>query len=320
MSFDEVEPVLAQVRGPRVRGNPFATAAAQALLARARELDPAGQAAILAALTPGLAVDDPLQAGVVALLCGTIVEWGADPQVAGAAIVERLGRAADTDQLNPEALRYLGLAAMAHLCRDVALRQRARADSPLRAALDRSADAAAEVDFVLQVLNFVDDLELLVLAPDQRRGYLARAQAVHTNFHLFTLLQGALIGDPAAGWLTGRPLDPELLAVATGEAPHERLHQDEQRFHFHHLGAVEPGGAVRFDLGSTIWGEASPREIPLHRGRAVVILGPPILGGRSWDSNFFANIHDALRSRVEVLAQLGPREVDEALANLAGAR
>ena len=40
-----------------------------------------------------------------------------------------------------------------------------------------------------------------------------------------------------------------------------------------------------------------------------MLIGPPLLGSRVWDSNFFANIHDALRSRVEVVEVLPPELV-----------
>jgi hypothetical protein len=40
-----------------------------------------------------------------------------------------------------------------------------------------------------------------------------------------------------------------------------------------------------------------------------VLVGKPLIGGRSWDSNFFLNIHDALASRVIVVNELSLDEV-----------
>ena len=73
-----------------------------------------------------------------------------------------------------------------------------------------------ETNFVAQILGFVDDLELLVLVPNELKGFRVQCEAVATNAHLFTLLQGALIG---GGHLAGEPIDPEVIAVARGETP-----------------------------------------------------------------------------------------------------
>jgi hypothetical protein len=51
-----------------------------------------------------------------------------------------------------------------------------------------------------------------------------------------------------------------------------------------------------------------------------VILGPPVLGLRGWDSNFFANIHDALRSAARVAGELTPEEIADWCGRIRGAR
>src|SRR5205085_10399264 len=101
--------------------------------------------------------------------------------------------------------------AMAHLSRSVPLRRAARRIDGLAAALAAIEDRVREAWFVRTALALVDDLEVLVLAPAARRGYRLHIEAVRSNFHLFTLVQGALIGDPAAGWLEAEPCDPDVL-------------------------------------------------------------------------------------------------------------
>jgi hypothetical protein len=321
---DEVERVLALLHGPARGGDPFSGPELRALFELARRLTtPEEQSELVRELLPGLDVAEPFHAACVALTMGTLVEHGASPAVAGEAIAARLFRELGDPDVLPQTGQYLCLAAMAHLCRDVPLRQRVRRAHGVPACLEAVEDVIKHAWFVRLVLELTDELELLVLCPEQRRGYRVRADGVRTCFHLFTLLQGALIGDPAAGWLTSPspdgPEDPEVYAVATGEAPHLKVRSASQRFHFHDWRALGRDGALVHDLRASISGQSAPSEIPVHDGLPVVLLGRPVLGGRSWDTNFFANVHDALRSSVTVLAQLSEAEVTAALAALAAA-
>jgi hypothetical protein len=313
---EEVQRLLALVAGAYAGGDPFATPEFRALFTLARQGQGEDLDGLLAELAPGLEVADPFHAACVALTCGTLVEYGGSPAVAGDAIVARLFRELD-GAIAPQAGQFLCLATMAHLCRDRELRQRVRARFGVPASLEGAQEQVRHTWFVRTVLELTDDLELLVLAPDARRGYRVRVDAVASSFHLFTLLQGALIGDPAQGWLEAEPEDAEILAIATGEGRHLEVLAASQRFHFHNWSALGGDGQLRNDLRSSIWGEASPAAIPHHDGVAVVLLGPPVLGGRSWDTNFFACIHDALRSSATILATLSQAQVTERLASIA---
>ena len=66
--------------------------------------------------------------------------------------------------------------------------------------------------------------------------------------------------------------------------------------------------------------EGRPESIPEFEGERVLILGPPVFATRSWDSNFFANIHDALRSAVRVVDVLTAEEVIDRLNRIRRAR
>src|SRR5262249_30881783 len=159
-----------------------------------------------------------------------------------------------------------------------AARQVARGD---RALMDGLADLEADVpeaNFLHQVLGFTDGLELLVLHPHERKGFRVVLEAVNFNFHLFTLLQGVLIGDPAHGLLAGPAPDPRMLAVARGEEPHTELLSDHARFHFYNwTGWLPDRTYAATDLATWVWGEGRPRDIALFEGRAVVLLGPTVL-------------------------------------------
>ncbi|MEZ4359874.1 MAG: hypothetical protein R3B48_06810 [Kofleriaceae bacterium] len=315
----EVEAVLALSRAPHQGGDPFKAAEYRALFQLAQDASPPSLDALVEALAPGLAVEDPFHAACVALACGTFVERGASPGVVGAAIAARLFSELASPAPAQAAGQYLCLATMAHLCRDLGLRQAVRRDHGVPECLELVQKHVPNAWFVQRVLELVDELPLLVLAPEAARGYEVRADAVASNFHLFTLLQGALIGDPAQGWLVAEPEDPEILGLATGERPHVERRSASQRFHYHDGHALTSELTLRPDLSGTLWGEASPASIPRVGDRAVVLIGPCVFGGRGWDSNFFANIHDALRSRAAVERQLSADEVTAALRAVAAA-
>ncbi|QJW94063.1 hypothetical protein [Frigoriglobus tundricola] len=268
---------------------------------------------------------DPFRTSVIAVNCGSLVEMGGDPALVAPHLVAALpghlnlarraaGATFDTD---PDAIRarggltFLMLATMAVLCRGAAFRQAARANADLVAGVEALAEEHRESGFVAQVLGFTDGLALLVLAPNEGKGFRVACDAVATNAHLFTLLQAALIG---GGHLSGEPIDEEVVGVATGAIPHTRVLHDHARFHFSSWFGLPKEGEFQGNLIDSIIHfpvEVSPGAIPEFDGVRVVLIDPMRGGGRSWDSNFFANIHDALRSRAEVVEVLSPEEVTE---------
>lgn len=262
-----------------------------------------------------LRAGDPFRVSVLALNCGSLVERGVPAELVAPHLLAALprhlalaGRAAETTfEIEPDAIRarsgltFLLLATMAVLCRGAAFRQAARANPDIVAGIEALCDDHDEAAFVSQVLNFVDGAELVVLAPREEKGFRVTLEAISTNAHLFTLLQAALL---SGGHLTGESLDDEVIAVATGEHPHTQQLFDHARFNFAPWYA-EPTDAIGSLMAMPV--DGSPVDIPQLDYQRIVVLGPPVLGARSWDSGFFANIHDALRSRVEVIEVL-PRE------------
>lgn len=291
----------------------FAEPVFGAALGEARGLGPDGLTDRVQRLTAGIAVEDPYQAARVALIVGTLVEWGADPAVAAA---PTLARFAEVLALTPtdaahaariaRSAKFLGLASMAMLCRDPGVRRAARAMPAVVRAVAAAADHLAEAGFVDRVLALVDDLELTVLHPARREGAVVAIEAVASAFHLFTLLQGAF---PA--WCPADdPVDPELLALATGTQRYDGPHTDHARFH------VATGFGIDRDVAATVWGEGSPADVPAIDGVRYLVVGPTMFGGRAWDAGFFANFHDALRPRLRIVRALAADEVDAAVARL----
>ena len=57
--------------------------------------------------------------------------------------------------------------------------------------------------FVATMLQVLDDEPLLVLQVEQQKGFKVRISGIADNFQLHTMLEGAIIGPPAKGWVDG---------------------------------------------------------------------------------------------------------------------
>jgi hypothetical protein len=276
----------------------------------------------VAALIPN---GDLFRTSAIALNCGSLVEAGGDPALVAPHLLAALprhlalaGRAGDTTfETDPDAhrawagLTFFMLATMAVLCRGAAFRRAARANPEITAGVEALRESHRETDFVAQVLGFTDDLELLVLVPNELKGFRVQCEAVATNAHLFTLLQAALIG---GGHVEGEPVDSEVVGVARGESPHTRQLFDHARFHFSAWTGLKADGSFKGDPINSMLHfpvEVSPAAIPRFEGTRILLIDPVVTGSRSWDSGFFANIHDALRSRAEVVEVLTREQVQE---------
>ncbi len=261
----------------------------RAMFSTAEAATPEARDAIVRELATELVNPNTYRASCIAISCGTLVEYGADPTIAGLAIVDRIRRV--EEPYDDQAMKMFDQAAMAHLCRSMPLRIAARARGRIEE------DVAY---WTSGVLDLVDDLELLVLAPEHTLGWRVRLEAIKTCAHMFTLLQAAVIPP-----LPGEPVDPAVVAVASGTVPVGETVFDQQRFRFDDWTGLATPTTFAGGLGGFLPVDLSPANIrALPDGRRVVLLGSPMFGGRSWDSGFFANVHDALRSRVEVVEVL----------------
>ena len=165
---------------------------------------------LLRRVAPLVGAADPFKGSVMAMVCGTLVEFGADPgELAGPlfarlpgflALAESvLGEVGKTPpekafQANPDGVKawhglsLMLLPTMAVLTRSVAHRQAERANAELVRGIEALRERNREANFVSQVLGFTDGMELVVLHPDEGKGFRVALEAVNTNFHLFTLL------------------------------------------------------------------------------------------------------------------------------------
>ncbi len=285
------------------------------------------------------------QAARLMLQCGTLIEHGAPtPRIApliaertreifglARALLERDDRENEREpdlrvlikESSDEARAYLGahyagLAAMTSLCRDKPARVFARS-------LTGFADDAESIEgkirsayYLSRLLDTVDDFVFEVIDIESRRGYRLSAEGMASCYHLFTLLQGVLIGDPERGWLAGKSPDPELLAYARGESYDCPSKTDSNAWHYLEWPAWTAEG-LQNHVAWTLWGQTKPRDIMRFDDMPTILLAPKSLS-INWDMTFTGALHDAHSIRLDVVAQLDPGEVDARLAAIAAAK
>jgi hypothetical protein len=286
-------------------------------------------------LIPGLDIPNVYQASRIAQIIGTFVEWGATP---GMALEPLLGRmdaqvsaarrfvhkygteptnlayafSEDPDDFAAwRGLTFMGLAAMTMLARSVSGRQIARQRTTLweelRALADELADGFNIAWYLSEMLSVDDELKVLVLNLDKRQGHWVKLTAVRNNFHFFTLLQCALgISNSST----------QVCLAARGE--HETTQQMSDNGVYTYLvwDGLLPDGKV--NPIALAWGEMMPSELPRFQGVPILLLtsGGP---ARSWDGGFFASLHEALRSSVDIEQVLDNAEVEDWIGRIRAA-
>jgi hypothetical protein len=245
-----------------------------------------------------------------------------EPEDDDSAAVERFG-----DQVGstmPEgaeafgALESLEAATLAILCRSKETRQRAHADKRFKDAV-RQLESACHLESLAKMLSVLDDEELIVLHPEQQRGYVIRIAGIGDNFQLHTLLAGTLIGDPAQGWLSGDRPDPRAVALAHNAPYDADQHLTEHgAFNLVNWFGLRPDGTLpegTADHDSWIWNEGIPDDIAPFEGTRVILLGPPPYA-RSWNAGRF---FPGMAGELQVVRQLSGEETRQWLARLAAA-
>lgn len=219
------------------------------------------------------------------------------------------------------ALKTLNTAALAVLSRSKALRRQTRADGAMARTSARLAELGFEQPCLYKMLSILDDEEFVVLHPQLARGYVIRIAGIGDNFQLHTLLEGALIGDVAQGWLPGERPSPRSLALSAG-APitdPNNLPTTVGALNLWNWTGLRADGSLEEGLhGGTehwIWNEGIPEDIVPYRGTRVILLGQPPYR-RSW---FAGRFFTAMVGELEVLRRMPADEAQAWLADLARA-
>jgi hypothetical protein len=216
------------------------------------------------------------------------------------------------DRAGAAALAYLRswvLPTVAALTRDRELLVRAIADERLaELAMNLRESDAHWLDVLLGAQVGV---EWLVLCPTHGRGFLVALDGIVGNFDLHALLAAALIPLGIAG--EGNP--PEVVARIRGDA------SDSPRDYVAGSYNLYTARAAGFDLGDPraapvgtwIWGEGLPRDVPMVDGVRTVLVGPPAYS-RTWS---IGRTFSALPARIDVARELAADEYRETLARIA---
>lgn len=274
--------------------------------------DPAELTANVVSLRNLMPGGDLFHTAVLALMCGTLVERGAD---AGAAIdatlelfVQQLDALADERNQGNEMIRTAGeltfMATMTMLCRSVGTRKRWRNRPELMARLDGLEDAGRVPWFLREVFTMHDDVDLLVLDAKNRRAFQFRMVGVRDRlYHCYALLQDALLRYAGPGYLDAEPVDAAMVRYAANSDLTEDDY-DTQDMHDH----------LRFNFslpGALIMpGSASPSELPTVDGLPFLVVGPKAMSINWNPANMYGVVHEALRASVELVRELDRDQAD----------
>jgi hypothetical protein len=265
----------------------------------------------LEAVASALATESPSSLSWLAIVLGSAAEAGADPSVAGErlfAAFERLAKVVreGSPREQDEAIDLMPRCAqgvVAHLARLPALREKLGANAALLDDL-RATEAGSPAASWVRVALECTSGPLVVLHPLSGKGAMLRVENVANCFHLFTLIQCA-VGAKIEGGRTVRKVIDDCAHGRSDAAT------DDQAFWYY----GDPR-APKPELAASIWGEASVRSIPEIDGVRVLLLWPPLVGARFWDSSFFGPFLDAMPADVVFERMLSDEESAAWMARL----
>ncbi len=229
-------------------------------------------------------------------------------------------------QENPRYLRaYCGLemlciASMAFLTRDRKLRYLLRSKN-LREQIRYLAEETPScprlnsVYYVNRMQNTCSDLNLLVLHPDKKQGFLAVANDLDNCFHLLFLLEEQIAETMGRQYgMSGFTVDPILSELAHGAYPENAQGLSYTTFftEFNYgmlLKNMDAPGSSQDIFSYLVWGEMPPESIPCVNEHAVIVLTDARIS-RSFDSSFLSVPHTALHPYVRMERELTETEYE----------
>ncbi|MEU9840612.1 hypothetical protein AB0C69_15465 [Actinomadura sp. NPDC048032] len=295
--------------------------------------------AAMAELAASLGSGDVFRAGMMAFVCGVLVERGGSVTVPVDAVMQvterylhlakqftaRGGAGAQDElfQASPDLVRahhvlpFVLLAAMTMLSRDEGARRRLRTRPHVAPLVDELEDHYETLYYVREVLALLDGREILLLDPRGRRGFVLRLTGVQDRmYHFFALAQDALERHAGPGYLGAEPTDPATVRYARNRGLTPQEHQqaqeliDHQRIGFHYPGA-DARPALFFP------GSAPFEAVPVVDGLPTLFLDEKSINAQWSPTNMYPVLHEALESRVS-LRELPREDVEARLAVFAG--
>lgn len=263
------------------RGAPKAEAAA--LYRAAKGADPATTRRLLDRLGAVIRVYPAEHTGLVAVLCGALIEAGAAPEALPSGIFDRLVEMLDATRPPPEDddeaeelpewYYSFEQAAIAALSRSATLRR----ELPQRDAIRRRLRThTTRYSFLGKMIEVLEDEPVLVLHPSTRRGWQCRMSGIGDNFQLHVLLLAALSGSGSRRIEGAMPSATAVAASTSGEVSQEE--SVGSTWQLANWCALREDGTIessRTDVGRCwIWNEGFPAEIAPFDGLRVILVGP----------------------------------------------
>jgi hypothetical protein len=329
-------------------------AAAQAFLGEAVDSTKSDAEGALKSLCRHFDLDDPERGAFLALVCGVLVERGADPAVITEPLINRLSsllKAAgelataaearlpaivetsdssdpfeiargEVEETMPEqaiawsALDRFWHPAIAVFSRSTAAREAAQS---LRDSAGKISQYHAAGHWISLILTVLDQEPILVIEPETSLGIVGRISGIVDNFQLNTLLMDAF---PQASADLPRRVSRDAADVARGEGPQQTEESLTSVWNLYHWQAIRADrtlpSADQMDSSDEfwIWNEGVPADIALFEGYRVVLLGPPSYP-RSWQSQ---RMFEGLPANLHCERVLTPTEIDEWLQRMSAAQ
>ena len=173
------------------------------------------------------------------------------------------------------------------------------------------------VDYVTQVYCACMRLPLLVLAPKEKRGFLAEVNDVTNCFHLLTFLEAELYKSGLAKEykLKDYQFNEEIYQCATGEKMPFRGKTVNAHSQYYNYQVLNKTGNINTLVSDLIWGEMCPEAIPQFHGIATIIMdSETAFAGRSWGSEFVFCCHEGLNPYFHIERELTLQELQEKLS------
>ena len=273
---------------------------------------------------------DMFNFGRLVLYAGYLAEKGAPTSEVALVVARRLGKylslaaiavegtdgrdlmqvAVDVSKVNPSAASAILIidgavpGAMQLLVRERDALRIVRNDPNLLTNARIIAGFAKIAYFLVELLESSDMQKIIVLQPSRKKGFEIVADYVRNGFHLFTLLEAALIGN----FIVGPAVPPEEVAIARGERPLDQKRDFRARFDYFNWSAWGPTGFLNDAPTRWIWGELPLRLIPRVDGSPVILIEEPRYV-RVWDGSLISRVHPDVRSSVVVTRELPESEV-----------
>ncbi|GCE30314.1 hypothetical protein KDA_58300 [Dictyobacter alpinus] len=283
--------------------------------------------AVLHDLAPLLTASDSFRAGMLAMICGGLVEMGGDLSIVVNGTLDLLVRqlcclkdyvrmkehlsAHEMFLHFPEAMRaHAALpltipAAMTMLCRDKEARMYWQRRKDLLDVMHELADTDEIPFYLRRTLSLLDDQELVVLDQLNKRGFLVCLVGVQdVMYHCYALLQDTILQHTGPGYLDAEPTEPEAVRYAQNyqltkeDYLSARGSYDYQRFGFNY-----PGGL--FFAGS-----ASFYDLPKLDGIPFLMIEKKFMTFQWEPANMYPVLHESLASRVNLVHEMASDEVD----------